>query len=389
MYTKISQMKPIQLSGDISALEELAIEILRQAGALRNCAHPATMRSIRELLRSMNCYYSNLIEGHNTHPVDIDRALLHEYSSDPTKRNLQLENIAHIEVQKLMEQRLQSENDLVITDKTFLCWLHKEFYERLPEELLEVTSPDGKIVDKVIAGELRKRTVEVGEHIPPDYHSLDQFLDRFDEVYNPKGKNDLQKILISAAAHHRLAWIHPFLDGNGRVTRLFSDAYFNKANIDGYGLWNLSRGLARRKSDYFKYLALADSARQGDLDGRGNLSQKGLYFFTEFFLETILDQIQFMQQLLELDSIVHRIKAFSQRQIMLKLLPKDSDKILVEIYLRGEVARGEIAKIIGKSERSARRVLSELVHQRLLVSDTPKSAVRIGFPPTGIKLLLS
>ena len=36
----------------------------------------------------MNCYYSNLIEGHNTHPIDIQRALFGEQSRDPKKRDL-------------------------------------------------------------------------------------------------------------------------------------------------------------------------------------------------------------------------------------------------------------------------------------------------------------
>lgn len=369
------------LSGDISPLKELAIEILRQAEGLVKCAQPPTVRSVRELLWSMNCYYSNLIEGHNTRPIDIDRALRRDYSSDSTVRHLQLESVAHIEVQKLMEQRLASDSNLLITEQTFLCWLHQEFYERLPEEFLIVKSSDDKLNDKVIPGELRTREVEVGKHIPPLHDALPRFLKRFHEVYNPEQKNDLEKILISAAAHHRLTWIHPFLDGNGRVVRLFSDAYFHKANIDGYGLWNLSRGLARKKSDYLKYLAIADSRRQGDLDGRGNLSHRGLYQFTEFFLNTILDQILFMQKLLSLNEILPRIKVFAHHQMNLEKLPKGSDKILTEVYLRGEIPRGKVGQIIGKSERSTRRVVSQLVARRLLVSDTPKGSLRLGFPP--------
>lgn len=44
----------------------------------------------------MNCYYSNLIEGHDTHPTDIERALKNDYSNDPRKRDLQLVAKAHI-----------------------------------------------------------------------------------------------------------------------------------------------------------------------------------------------------------------------------------------------------------------------------------------------------
>ena len=51
----------------------------------------------------MNCYYSNLIEGHDTHPHDIERALIQaDYSIDPAKRALQYEAVAHIEVQQII-----------------------------------------------------------------------------------------------------------------------------------------------------------------------------------------------------------------------------------------------------------------------------------------------
>jgi len=278
-----------------------------------------------------------------------------------------------------MEHRIKSEPDLVISEQSFLCWIHRSFYEHLPDELLEVKSPSGELLDKVVPGKLRHREVQVGKHIPPTAKYLNNFLDRFNQIYSPEGKNDIEKIIISAAAHHRLAWIHPFLDGNGRVIRLFSDAYFFKANIDGYGLWNLSRGLARHKSDYFNYLAMADAPRQGDLDGRGNLSLKGLYNFTEFFLNTVLDQIKFMSKLLELDGMISRIELFCRDQIMMKKIPEDTSKILAEAFIRGELSRGSIAELLGKSERSTRRVISELVKQGLLVSDTPKGAVRLGF----------
>jgi Fic family protein len=79
-------------------------------------------------------------------------------------------------------------------------------------------------------------------------------------------------------------WIHPFLDGNGRVTRLYTDACFHKLPLSGYGLWNISRGLARRRDDYMSALTQGDAPRRNDLDGRGNLSNEGLVKFCDFFL---------------------------------------------------------------------------------------------------------
>jgi len=63
----------------------------------------------------MNCYYSNLIEGHETHPRDIDRALAKDYAKEPKKRSLQLEAVAHIDSElaqaalKMMESNMHAE----------------------------------------------------------------------------------------------------------------------------------------------------------------------------------------------------------------------------------------------------------------------------------------
>ena len=64
---------------------------------------PAWSTALADLVRSMNCYYSNLIEGHDTHPIDIERALKNDYSADPRKRDLQLEAKAHIAVQRWID----------------------------------------------------------------------------------------------------------------------------------------------------------------------------------------------------------------------------------------------------------------------------------------------
>jgi hypothetical protein len=65
-------------------LEELAVQLVARSNQLAGQLHPVVRATIGDLVRSMNCYYSNLIEGHNTHPRDIDRALNDEYSKDPT-----------------------------------------------------------------------------------------------------------------------------------------------------------------------------------------------------------------------------------------------------------------------------------------------------------------
>jgi Fic family protein len=378
-YTKISEMEPMMPSDSAGELGDLAIEVIRKSAAISTAVHSVTRRGIVELVRKMNSYYSNLIEGHNTNPVDIDRAMREDFSEDPAKRARQLESKAHIEVQKCIESRIDYTPEIVITSKSFLCWIHKEFYERMPEEYLVVQRADGK-TEKVIPGEIRELEVEVGRHLPPKSEYLNAFMKRFEEVYDPHRLKGLNQVVATAASHHRLAWIHPFLDGNGRVTRLMTHAYLKKAKIDGHGLWTVSRGFARNREEYLAALAGADQSRRGDLDGRGNLSQAGLFGFCKFFLKIAIDQIDFMTGLLDLDDMQKRIQAVVDRKVSFGELKPEAGHLLRDVFLRGEIPRGEIPSIIGMPERSARRVVSSLLEKNYLVSGSEKGPVMLGFP---------
>lgn len=378
-YRSISQMEPLLPSGTDSSLADLSIDVIRRSAALSTSLHPLTRQAVIELVCSMNSYYSNLIEGHNTHPVDIERALEKNYSHDPAMRAMQMESAAHIEVQRLIEARLKENPDTDICEQDFLCWVHREFYARLPEEFCHVQTADG-IAKQVIPGELRRDEVTVGRHIAPDFETLPAFLSRFQAAYSPSKLNSVNKVIAAAASHHRLAWIHPFLDGNGRVTRLFTHAYLIKAQIDGHGLWTVSRGFARNRDSYLTVLSGADAHRQGDMDGRGNLSNRGLVRFCTFFLETALDQIDFMAGLLDLDGLQKRIAGYVERQASLGELTPEAGYLLREALLRGEVPRGEAARITGRPERTARRTLKNLLDKKLLAANTEKGPVRLSFP---------
>jgi Fic family protein len=252
-------------------LETLTVELSLAAGQFAGRLAPRVRIAVGELVRSMNCYYSNLIEGHDTHPHDIDRALAADYSSNPNKRALQLEARAHIEVQRMIDGGQAPKASPLSLD--YILWTHREFCSRLPPELLWVEDPKTKERLPVIPGELRMRIVAVGIHVPPPPEDLPAFMSRFEEAYKLDSK--LRKLVSVAASHHRLAWIHPFLDGNGRVARLIAHAMLKELGI-GSTLWSVSRGLARSIADYKANLMAADEPRQGDLDGRGNLSRKNL-----------------------------------------------------------------------------------------------------------------
>jgi Fic family protein len=381
LYDQPAALEPLFPTHKAGELRELAAELMRKSARLGGALHPVTRRGVVALLQTMNSYYSNLIEGHNTHPLAIEKALRDEYSADPAVRALQRESRAHIEVQVLIEQRLEKEPETDICAPDFLRWIHREFYDRLPDEF-RIVKAAGDDEARVVPGEVRQCEVEVGRHVPPTFASLPRFLTRFTEGYAPARLDPLEQIIATAASHHRLAWIHPFLDGNGRVTRLFTDAYFMRVKTDGYRLWMVSRGLARRRDEYMAALASADAQRRNDLDGRGNLSDEGLARFCRFFLGTAIDQVDFMTSLLDLDSMQERILFFAEHWIARTRAAETIPALLRDLFLRGEITRGDATRILQKPERTARRILGTLLDEGLLVSDAPGEPVRLGFPAT-------
>lgn len=374
-------MEPMLPTLGNKELEDMAMELAKKGSALAATLHPIVRKSIGELVRSMNCYYSNLIEGHDTHPRDIDRALRGDLSTNQKQRNLQLEAKAHIEVQRLIDE---GRTPAIKPSTNFMHWVHHEFCSRLPEELLWVTNPDTGKKLKLAAGKFRESEVAVGRHVPPLAKNLERFMRRFEEAYDPDKLSQVQQVIAIAASHHRLVWIHPFLDGNGRVVRLFSHAWLLDIGI-GSSLWSVSRGLARNVDEYKARLMAADSPRKGDLDGRGNLSHNELVNFCRFFLKAAIDQIDFMSSLIDTDNVLARMSIHIQEEVAFKRLPKGSISLLREAWLRGEFKRGEAVQITGYKERAAREILSTLLAKNYLVSDNERGPVRLAFPLEAIE----
>jgi Fic family protein len=365
------------MPADTELLENLAFDLAQEASELSGQLHPVVRLSVAELVRSMNCYYSNLIEGHNTHPRDIDRALGADYSADPHRRDLQLEARAHIEVQRMIDARMDFPRPPA--SRAFIEWTHREFCARMPASLMTVENPDTSERLAVVPGELRKCGVAVGRHVPPPAEDLPAFLARFGQAYDSARLTKPRQAVAVAASHHRLLWIHPFLDGNGRVARLMSHAMLLDLGV-GSALWSISRGLARRSNEYKSLLTAADEPRKGDLDGRGALSQTALVDFCRFFLESCLDQVRYMRQLLEPSELQRRMELYLRDEEDADRLPNRSFAVLREALLSGEVDRGRVPGLIDASQRTARRLVSALLEKGLLVSESHRAPLRLGFP---------
>lgn len=365
---KVSSMEPM-MPRVTPELISLSGAIRERIGGLKEKLHPITAKAVSAVVAGMNSYYSNLIEGHHTYPKDIERALQNDFSSNPQERNKQLLGLAHVKTENAILSYATEEN--IFTPGTLLK-IHETFYANLPESMRLSKSQSGKEY-QIIPGKFRNFEVAVGAHQPLASKSLEKFIARFCEAYKNIPIGEI--LIVAAASHHRLAWIHPFGDGNGRVVRIFTSSLLKAYGLNGGGIWSISRGLARNRSQYYAKLAIADQDRQGDLDGRGTLSERSLIEFCEFFLSTMLDQMDFMLGILKLDSVISRYA-----RLMHEVFPKKSElclRIIKELWTFGETPRGKICEITGMSERASRAILSELESKGFVKSDSLKTPVHI------------
>lgn len=373
----ISLMEPVIL-GDSSPhrarINELVFDLTAAATAFKASLPDGMVEAVSDLVRSMNCYYSNLIEGHNTHPVDIERALADDYSSDTEKRNLQLEARAHIATQRWLDDGGLTG---VPTTVDAVRAIHRRFQEAMPPDLLWVVDPDTGRRAPVVPGELRTSDVKVGRHIAISPGAVPRFLERWQQAFGRLTK--FESVLQAAAAHHRLLWIHPFADGNGRVARLVSYAMLLGA-LDTGGIWSIARGLARNVESYKGHLAACDLPRRNDLDGRGSLSEEALADFTAFFLTACLDQVRFMSDLMEPAALRKRIVDWAKEEERVGGLMTGSSRVLSHILSHRELVRKDVAEILGFDERKARRVTALLNQRGIITAATHRAAFRIAFP---------
>ena len=377
-YSSPHQFEPLLPQKDLDVLNAKANQVVAQSLRLGAMAHPSALAELRALLREMNSYYSNRIEGQGTHPYRIRQALHKDFSDQPDIARLQRIAVAHIQAEEVLEALVESGESPY--PAAFMQRAHAALYGRLGEA--DKITADGLVLEP---GVLRHDLRSVGRHVPPTPESMPAFFSRFDEVYAAPRSWDARLIAV-ACAHQRMVWIHPFADGNGRAVRLHTHAGLFPLTR---GLWSVNRGLARHQADYYARLADADEPRRGDLDGRGNLSEQGLRDWCHFFLDQCVDQVGFMTRMLDLGQMKERIRGLvSFRAAQDKALRMEAVLPLYHLFAAGPLARGEFQQMTGLGERVSRALLSRLLAIGLVKSASHVSPVAFALPLDALQFLL-
>lgn len=366
----------------IGALKDMAQEITAASAALEGRVARETAGALGHHLRMINSYYSNLIEGHKTSIADIQMALGRHFREDPEKKYAQELCAAHVEAEKKLMGTVLSADPVNICTPGFLSKIHASFYRFLPKEHRFTHTPAGFTETPLMPGRLRDLHVSVDGRLPhgPDFTALPALVDRFAETYPPEKFHGDERLIAMASSHHRLTWLHPFRDGNGRVARLFSGLYLARSEINRRNLWSLSRGLSRNKARYMMELWGADSPEEKEEDRL--FSDEMLADFCRFFFSVCIDQVRFMEHLLQLDRIESRIDGYVAMRTgdLMSPMRMEAAKLLRAVFMRGSIPRGRAGEILNMSQRNARRIVAGLIGEGLLTSESHRAPLRIGLP---------
>lgn len=376
---------------------------LYMADSALNQAIPDSIRGSTEwLLRQVNCFYSNKIEGNPTHPKELLKTQENNGSDEKQEfTGAILELLVHLEAQ--LKAKNSSTTLADVCKQDFIRSLHRSFYEPLPDEHRVVKDIDGceaigedgsRIL--IVPGEYRSLRVKVGSHVPPEAKEIETYMIWLEQMFNPQRIYGTDRIIAAAALHHRLAWIHPFQDGNGRVIRLLTDCYMRCAGFGGYGLWSITRGFGRDTRSYYAALAEADKPRQGVSDGRGILSDAGLLHFTKYFIDVALDQVKYFSDLLEPRKLGIRVDyyfemrakgglpdSFGKNLPLLKIAARDIYRLLLE---KGAMNRSAICEHLGKGEQTLRPILKQMDSEGL-IGAKPKKDIQLKVSTNSVEFL--
>lgn len=367
---------------------ELPADILQKASLLPAKAAfldgrlaPATRARLAALLEVTNTYYSNLIEGQYSAPADMQRA-----QAAPKRARQQLADLAmqQLGVQTSFERLMHRWDEDVAWPAMFSPWLaqqaHRALFKHATPEQLKLHNSERSLIPGKLRTEPDEQVV-VGNHLAPDAQVVQPMLELLQQQLG--SYNDPRTRLIAALAyHHRLAWVHPFMDGNGRLVRLITHLQLVYLDLRP-NLWSLSRGLARRQTEYYAVMANADRPREGDLDGRGQLSLKHYLSFIRFMLDVCIDQIDYVTEAVDPANMRKRIERLfkhHERISAAKIRPGSAAAVHALLSM-GTMPRATFKTFLGLSERLAIEELKRLIELGIVLSPTPKSRdVEPGLP---------
>jgi Fic family protein len=319
---------------------------------------------LKGIFQMMESLGSARIEGNHTTLAEFVERIIEQVPRDTKEEGIR--EIFNIErAIKFIEDNVTEGGDIT---RALVSEIHKIIVKGL--------TPPPKGEGSRFPGELRPINISIqgSLHKPTDKLKVPEYFTELLKFVNTPTslQNDL---LVTALSHHRMAWIHPFDNGNGRLIRMFTYAMLIKQGFkvhDGRIL-NPTAIFCMDRNEYYKNLALADTGEKDKV-----------LAWCLYVLGGLKNEIEKIDRLLDLKYITEIIllpalKYSAERQLITK---REFD--ILSALVRHEqmlLKSADLDVIIGEESAVQRsRILKRLKDKKMLITVPGKSRVyTIGF----------
>lgn len=304
---------------------------------------------LKEIFHSVESLYSARIEG--------NRTTISDYVQDKSaegRKSQPITEILNIEIaMRFIDDCFRVNNDQKI-DALFISNLH-----HLLTKNLDVSREGSKT-----PGVYRASNVEIknAEFTPPINVKVPEYMDELINFINSETSTQ-EELLKVAIAHHRFVWIHPFDNGNGRMSRVLTYAMLKKARFDKISLLNPAAVFCINREQYFSNLAKADKG-----------TEEGLLEWCRFVLSGLFSELTKLRRLLNgayfRSSILKPAIAYA---VSHDLISEDEAKILnLSIgSVDNLIMAKDISEILPeKTPRQITYIINKMVDNGLLQKET-------------------
>ena len=239
-----------------------------------------------------------------------------------------------------------------LTNETLCAWQDMLFTGRTDLERGKYRTGNDDM--RVVSGRIDKPKIHF---IAPPASKIQKEMDQFISWFNrtaPGGKASLSPLIRAGIAHLYFVTIHPFEDGNGRISRALTEKSLSQ-NLGKPTLIALSSTLSDKKKDYYKIL---------ELQNKNNQITPWLFYFGKTVIQAQKQTIK------QVDFVIAKAKFFNAYETLLNLRQKTA---VLRIFKEGPkgFSGGFSAKnyisIVKTTSATATRDLKDLVNKEIFL----------------------
>lgn len=333
-----------QLATTIVELEKLRVK------QLGGPVPPYIFFQLKDIFQMMESLGSARIEGNHTTLAEFVEKIIDQIPKDTKEESVR--EIFNIErAIKFIEDNI-SENGKIT--RAHISELHKIIVDGL--------TPPNSGEGSNHPGDLRPINVGIqgSSHVPPDKVKVPEYFDELIAFVN--ADTDPQNhLLVTALSHHRMAWIHPFDNGNGRLIRMFTYALLIKQGFKVHNgrILNPTAIFCMDRNEYYRNLGLADTGEKDKV-----------LQWCQYVLEGLRKEIEKIDKLLDLkymtDVVLIPCLAYAlERQLITK---REFDILSAVVRSKSmTIKSSDLDAIIGEESSVQRsRILGKLKEKQML-----------------------